>query len=153
MWHKPVLQLQQKKKMFASAEQTMFKMPACEDHIQTDFSVCSGSQLVRRKSKAKCALHHCTHLNLSAIRGTPSCASAAHDWDNFYNSARIHFRPSQDSRPWAGAYFRPKYRLAHNSEKKGKMISLWSAQRLKTTLFLSVSVSHVLCVSVKRAPV
>ncbi len=44
----------------------------------------------RCKSKANCALLHCTDLNLSAILGTPSRASEAHDWGNFYNSARIH---------------------------------------------------------------
>ena len=41
------------------------------------------------KSKANCVLHHCTDLNLSATWGTPSRASGAHDWFNFYNSTRI----------------------------------------------------------------
>lgn len=53
-------------------------------------NVCSGGALAMCKSKASCALHHCPDLNLSAILGTPSRASEAHDWGNFYNSARIH---------------------------------------------------------------
>lgn len=63
------------------------------------------------KSEADWSLCLWTDLNLSATCGTPPRASEARDWGNFYNSARMHLR-HQNTRQWAGAKIKSKYRLA-----------------------------------------
>lgn len=99
----------QKKKGSQTSKTSMWKISAQYDSRNEKLELWKARASC--KSKANCAFRHSTDLNLSAIWGTPSRASEAHDWGFFffYNSARIHL--NQDPRSWAGAQFKTKYRI------------------------------------------
>ena len=82
MWHNHVLQLRK-------VRGENINLMRSDPRFYSGFSSERQRDCGRVSSRANCALHRCSDLNLSAKGGTPSRASEAHDWGNFYNSARI----------------------------------------------------------------